>query len=404
MKICFITNLFPPFVVGGAEIVVDDLARQMQQMGHDVIVISTLPNYSPKTSVEIINGIKIYRFYPLNVYSAYRARNKIIFFRLLWHLIDIWNIHSFLMVRKILFFEKPDIVNTHNIPGLSSSVWAATKSLGILIVHTLHDYYLLCSKLTLFKGQICRKQCSECNLFSLFKCHYAKSIDAIIAPSKFILDYHLSRGLFFSIKKDVIYNGIAIDPRFVITQKDQKALIKFLYVGQVNQHKGVDFLLETYSRMPNSSILYIVGVGKSLLYLKDKYLKNENIIFLNYLSGREKASIFEQSDVLILPSLWLENSPKAIYEAYSYGMPVIASRIGGIPELVDEKQTGFLFLPGDASELAGKMTYLVDNPQVIERLRNNCLNYARKFSINEQAHKYLSFFNYIIKNKPQECR
>jgi glycosyltransferase involved in cell wall biosynthesis len=92
---------------------------------------------------------------------------------------------------------------------------------------------------------------------------------------------------------------------------------------------------------------------------------------MNEFDNQEIASIFQKIDVLVVPSLWPENSPLVIHEAFLTRTPVIASRIGGISEIVTDGVNGLLFNPGDVNELKEKMQYLIDNPDIIERLRAN---------------------------------
>ena len=128
MRICLVTNLYDPYILGGAEISVGHLAEQLAVEGHDILIITT----QPRTKADIdtgSEGITVKRFYPMNLYSLMDSKSKPGFLKPLWHAIDMWNPHSYVVTKKILQKFSPDIVNTHNIFGLSSSVWSAVHSL-----------------------------------------------------------------------------------------------------------------------------------------------------------------------------------------------------------------------------------------------------------------------------------
>ncbi|MEM4589046.1 MAG: glycosyltransferase, partial [Thermoplasmata archaeon] len=115
MKIVFISTLYPPKVMGGAEIVVEKITKELTKKGHKIAII-TLNRKKPK--LEARNNIKIYRI-PLNLYFLPDFHHQNIVKRIAWQLIDLVNIKSYLKVRKILEKETPDLVHIHNYKGLS---------------------------------------------------------------------------------------------------------------------------------------------------------------------------------------------------------------------------------------------------------------------------------------------
>ena len=119
----------------------ENISKQLSDKGHEVIVIAAKPTFDKSLSytVEERDGIKIYWFYPLNVSSFYNIAKKSPLMQGIWRLLDIWNIHSYYIVKKILTKEMPDVVHAHTPVGLSPSVFKAVKSLGIPLVFTLHD-------------------------------------------------------------------------------------------------------------------------------------------------------------------------------------------------------------------------------------------------------------------------
>ena len=150
MKICFISNLYPPFVLGGGEISVKRTAEGLVKRGHDVLVITTSPNR--KSLIEDINGVKVYRINPLNLYTMYNHQKQPEILKLIWHGIDLWNPHSYIVVKNILKKEKTDVVHINNFKGLSLSVFSAAKHLNLPLIFTARDHSLICPRANLLHG------------------------------------------------------------------------------------------------------------------------------------------------------------------------------------------------------------------------------------------------------------
>src|SRR5574341_1979203 len=119
MKICYISSFYPPLIFGGAEIYVKRVSEKLVQRGHEVVVITTNSAVSVRPLVEEKNGVKIYRIHPLNIYAIYNTLSKPALLKPIWYAIDLFNLHSYLIIRSILIKEKPDIVHVHNFKGFS---------------------------------------------------------------------------------------------------------------------------------------------------------------------------------------------------------------------------------------------------------------------------------------------
>src|SRR5437867_2174733 len=145
MKICLITPLFNPWNVGGAEKYVNTLAEELAKH-HEVVVITTTGPTPRKQDRSGCNP-KILEIKPLNIYSFYFSCQNLapirLSKRLLWLLFSMWSFSSFIQIRKILHAEKPDLIHTNGIKGLSISVFSLIKRMGIPHVHTIHDYELI---------------------------------------------------------------------------------------------------------------------------------------------------------------------------------------------------------------------------------------------------------------------
>ena len=140
-------------------------------------------------------------------------------------------------------------------------------------------------------------------------------------------------------------------------------------MGRLSPEKGCWTLIHAFEQLPNVQ-LKIVGTGPVEDSLRE-YIRNKgirNIEFLGFKSGEEKWQILRNSTCLVLPSEWYENFPITVLEGFMASKPVIASRMGGLPYIVEEGKSGLLFESGKANELAQKVQYLVDHPDEAARM------------------------------------
>lgn len=386
MKICLITNLYSPYVIGGTEKYVEQIAERLSE-NNEVIVIATKPFSdldSLKPSIEKKGGVKIYRFFPLNAYHTYFAKNTSAMKKPLFHFIDLWNPHSYRIIRGILKKEKPDVVHTHNLGGLSLSVFDVVKGLGMPLVHTLHDYALLCpNAMLLRKSGICKKQPLPCRIYKILKRTVSDSKpDIVIAPSQFVLDMHSRNGFFKNSRKAKLPLGIELNGR--INKKYGK--INILYSGQLSKHKGVHVLIRVFKQIKNSNIrLNITGKGIDESYFKRLARNDKRIIFHGFVSNEKLKELYRISNIFVIPSLWYDNSPVVIYESFANGAAVIGSDIGGIPELIDYGKNGFLFEAGNAYELRNILMSLANNPDKLKRVCKNAFEAGKKYGIKKHV-------------------
>lgn len=401
MKICLISNLYEPYLLGGAENYVGLIARGLSK-SDEVIVITTCPFACAGLKSRMANNgnIRLYRFTPLNIYHTYNAKQLPEYIKPLWHIIDLWNPHPNLIVKDILRKEKPDIVHLNNLGGLSLSIISAFKDLNLPYVYTIHDYSLLCPRATLLHGSgvICREKNPICRSYEHLKRNILGSPDIVTAPSQFVLDMHLRRGFF--AKSKAVKLPLGIDNQENGTrdrQPGKNGRISALYVGQVSHHKGVDILIDAFKEIASDCIkLDIVGKGPALEELCQKAADDNRINFHGFVSSRELAGLYRNADFLVVPSLWYDNSPLVIYEALSYGVPVLASRIGGMPELINNGYNGLLVDAGDLLQLKSAILELTNNRCELKRLSENALISSRKYGINEHLSSLRSLYREAI--------
>ncbi|MDL1957457.1 MAG: glycosyltransferase family 4 protein [Candidatus Desulfofervidus auxilii] len=372
------------------------------------------------------NGIKVIDFSMQNpknlssVYSSYFV-SYIDYYNVNGFLIKLKNalkfIHSPEAVRKIKLLiqkEKPDIAHLHNIyHQLTPSIIHPLKEQGIKIVLTLHDGKLICPTYLMLNKET--KPCLECQgryfykpflkncagsrlrgFLLMIEAYWHKffksydKVDLFIAPSQFLAEIVSQR-----IPREkivVLRNGIDLN-EYKPTYEDEKYV---LYFGRLSKEKGIEALLKAHQDIAKEIPLKIVGTGVIEDELKTKYPRAE---FLGYKTGEELKSIIAQASFVVMPSEWYENCSMAVLEAMALGKPIIASRIGGLPEQVEDGKTGLLFETGNVEELREKMLYLWKNRDLrIEMGREARKKAEREFSLKRHCEELLQIYKRLLQS------
>jgi glycosyltransferase involved in cell wall biosynthesis len=353
MKIGIITNLYPPYSRGGAENIVVRTVERLQELDHDVFVITGQPHWKrrgPKLGTASIE--RIYRFFPRNLYFVlddFRIPKPI---RLFWHIIDAISPYGATRVKKILKVESPDVVITHNLKGIGLAIPRAMQELGIPHIHIVHDLQLIFPSGLLYVGQE-KVRWYEKPWISFYQavCKYQfGKPDIVIFPSTYLTSFYREREFFMESRVLTLPNPA---PRFAAIERDGRldGPLRLLFVGQLEHHKGVDFLLDAIKDIKTDVQLIIAGEGTFSMRVKRLAEKDGRINYLGFVSLEQLINCFGIIDALVVPSLCYENSPTVIYEALNAGIPVLASDIGGVGELVEDKTNGILFHPGSKKDL-----------------------------------------------------
>ncbi|MGV8864880.1 MAG: glycosyltransferase family 4 protein [Pseudomonas sp.] len=375
MKVLVISNFFPPHVIGGAEIIAHHQALALQARGHDVRVLAGdnshgLPGYPIQT--EVFDGLPITRvsltyrdFAPTGNNVSHPAVERI-FLQMIAH----WH---------------PDVIHAHHMAGLSLGILQLARARGIRVALTLHDHWGFCMNSTRITTQntLCHDstQCHSCHahihnddvvLPQRMRQDYLRwqldAVDYFISPSQYLAGAYIANGI-PAERMHVIANGIELERFINTTPPAPGPRLNVLFTGYMGGHKGVPTLLEALALLPPERVhVDMVGDGHMLQSYKTELSRiapNVSAKFWGRLPNALIAERFAQAHVFILPSVCPENQPVTITEAMACGLPVVASRIGGISELVDNGNTGWLFEPGNAQELAERLRYYIDQPQQV---------------------------------------
>jgi glycosyltransferase involved in cell wall biosynthesis len=346
MKIAVINNLYKPFDKGGAEKIAETIVNDLKELNHDVFIITTKPKRikpekSTKDKIYYINS----EYYNLNRHS--------IIYRLFWHIVSFLDFKKMSQINEIFNKEKPDIVITNNIIGLSPLSFLTIKTKHI---HILHDIQLLHPSGLMFFNKEKKIETIGSRIYQGINKKIIGSPDLIVSPSSWLLKEYEKKNFFPNSEKIVLRNPTSIKKEENKERKEDD--INFIFIGQIEKHKGIFLLLRAWNKINEEKCnLTIVGSGSELKKIKEKY---KNITFTGKLNKEELKKELSKAHCLIMPSLCYENSPGVIYEASAFNIPVIASDIGGSVELVKEYK-GLLFEAGNVNDLKEKIEIIYKN-------------------------------------------
>lgn len=352
MKICLINNLYEPYGRGGAEQVVKTLAQGLKNAQHEVLVITT----AKSTKVDNLAGIKIYYIKPANLFWFGRINEKTALLRLIWHGLDMVNLSGRKQVKEILEQEKPDLVNTHNLKGISYLIPRLLRKMKIRHIHTLHDTQLInpMGLITVGKENNWRQTFFLTKLYGFLNKKLFNSSDKVISPSSWLLDFYKQRGFFPKSKLIHLPNPVSMEKG---KEKGENINRRnnFLFIGQLEEHKGILFLANSLKQSDLDFHLSIVGEGRDEKKLRGIIQDDNRFKMVGKVPHDKIGDFLNEAGYLIVPSLCYENSPTVIYEALASNTPVIASKIGGVSELIQENKNGLTFKAGDKDDLLTKI-------------------------------------------------
>lgn len=343
MRVLILHSRYLSGPVSGENRVVDDEARLLREAGHEVHVWTPSPE----------------AFGPLDRYRVAAGA--------------VWSHEAVRDVRELLRLHRPEVVHCHNLfPMLSPAVLRATNREAAVVL-TLHNYRLLCLPASFLRGG---KVCEACLgrlpwrgvVYGCYRGSRAASgalatsialhralrtfdqVDLFLAPSRFLRDKHLEAGFPAS--------RMLVKPNFAHQGSVRRGAGEyFLYAGRLSPEKGVATLLRAWRGM--TAPLLVVGDGPDAAPLRGQAPPHVN--FCGQVSGDRATELLAGARALLIPSIWYEGMPRIVLEAYAAGVPVIASRVGALPEILDEGVTGLLVPPHDTDAWT----------RAVERLRND---------------------------------
>lgn len=352
MNIVLVAVMYAPFPGGGAERVVRTQAEALAARGHAVHVL-TLGEPGSGIVHTDLDGVHVVRVDIQNLYYPGTCEPSTLA-RVAWHARDIVNLGAARIARKEIAALAPDIVVCHNIAGFSAAIWPAIRSLGIPIVQVLHDQYLRCLRSNMFASRRCTSPCMSCSAMRLPHRRLSRLPDAVVGVSRFVLDSHVDAGYFHDVPvRTFIHNASHIDTRGRLIPPRVGREIVFGFIGGLTEIKGIETLLSAFlARAQPNWRLRIAGTGEA------RYMKRLHAAYddprIAFLGRQDPADFFLNLDATVVPSVCDEALGNVVFESLIHGRPVIGSRRGGIPELLQDGVSGLLFDPDmpQALELA----------------------------------------------------
>lgn len=397
MRILIVSNLYHPHVIGGAEKSTRSLAEALVLRGHEVSVVSLNPERKYKTTE--IGGVKVHYLPVRNLYFPNQAGQSALT-RALWHSLDSYNPFMGASVGRVLNDERPDVVNTHNVCGLSASVWRAVKMRRLPLVHTVRDYYVLCSRSALYRhGKICSTPCPSCRVYSWPRRRLSRLVDVVTGVSHRVLDGSCQNGCFPEAEKIVVHNAFEPQLDNGTHRNGRNGDFQFGYLGRLHPAKGIDLLIRSFLKLPvGRAKLLIAGRGApeyeaSLRGLIDGHPAIRMVGFVG------PSDFFSRVDVSVVPSLWHEPAARVVLESVSHSVPVIGSCRGGTPELMGTG-TGWIFDPDEPGALTRALQHAIESRGELVAMSDRAGERIRQFSTEAMVNGYLKAYSSAInKNK-----
>lgn len=271
---------------------------------------------------------------------------------------------------------RPDVVHVHNtFPLMSPAIYWVANRLRVPVVQTLHNFRLLCpGALFLREGKVCEDCSGRLPWRGVVRGCYRESRPASAALAGMLVVHRAAGTWRNKVSRYIALNEfcrakfvagglpaerIVVKPNFVdFPAPAEVERAGFLFVGRLSAEKGVTALADAARQVPGVA-LRVAGSGPEASCLEGI----AGVAALGALDGSTVRAEMGRAMALVLPSIWYENFPRTLVEAYACGLPVIASRIGALAELVRDGETGLLFEPGNAADLADKLRWAQAHPQ-----------------------------------------
>jgi glycosyltransferase involved in cell wall biosynthesis len=403
MKILLTHKFFK--YTGGADVFFLEVGRVLEENGHEVAYFSTIDDESLPTP------------YAKYFIKAPDFKSKKFFNRALSFLEIPYNLKAKKNFSHLIDDFKPDIIHAFGIAThISPSIFDAAKKRGIPIVWSLNDYKHICPNYKLFQhGKIC-EECKGNKFYNcvINKCSHdsfiysmASAIESYVHSTLNIfrknVDLFLFASDFMALKTQDFWgestfkwNKLLNPFKIPVTVPKEEIGSYGLFFGRLIDEKGVDIFIEAIKYMPTLPFK-IIGDGPDLVKLQrlaEKY-NLKNIEFLGSMWGEELDKVLYNSRFVVVPSIWHENFPYVILQAFAAAKPVIGSDKGGIPELVAHQQRGLIYEAENSEKLADTIINLWhDQTSILEYGAN-----ARKYVVDN--FNDLSFYKSLISNYKQ---
>jgi glycosyltransferase involved in cell wall biosynthesis len=397
MKICLISAYFTPLEIGGAETAARRLAENFVARGWEVVVLTT---WNRDETVVLPSGIKVCRICTGATFFKNGRERVSVPRRWLWRLQSIFNFTVYRKTRRILEQEGPQLVNVHNFAPFSPAVFAAARSLKLPVVFIAHDYFPLCRHYSFEKnGRPCRGHCPACRLWGRWNRRYLRN-----APIIYLSDYSRSiyRRRLKASAEAVMANPVDLSDERITAIRGEKEsyrrgqrppAITWLFLGRLDPLKGIRTVMRGWEMLDGVGIkLRIAGDGPLAGEVLAWAAQRPEVEYLGVISGAKKHEELIVADGLLLPSRPTDVSPLVAAEALGYGIPVLGSDAGAIPELIRPGVTGWLCDSSDAGAFSRCIAEISRDPEHIRSMSADCFAAARERTYESYMPRIMAYF------------
>lgn len=416
LNILLCVHSFPTQRMAGTELYVYHLAKELIKKGHKVrILYPVLNNSSQNINImeerfEDIILAKMFLTQPKNIIEHFK------------------NEYAENVFNNYLASYVPDIVHFHHFLGISVSPLHACFEQNIPAIVTLHDEWILCEQLHYLQpdGGFCSgpettEKCTQCyinrhpefqstkfveSIFQSFShrqeylSEALKWINTLIVPSLFLKNELIKHNF---MHPKILHMPLGLHPFSTIPYKPLPNIIRLTYIGNINFTKGFDVLIKAFNFINSNNVeLNIYGKVQDETYFYNVMslnMKPYQVKIHGQYEPAELPEILSKTDLAIIPSR-SENYPFVVRECLHAGVPVIASNVGGIPEIIKNGENGLLFESGNFQDLASKIMLLIMNPKILINFRKNIKPVK---SISEDAVELESVYREILEKKKNVC-
>lgn len=410
MRILHITHQYPPDKVGGVELHTKAISQALTERGHAVAVFyrRNVPGHGISHHTE--DGVDIYAAWDG---MAGPARRFLLTF-------GGGFLHKAYL--QALSEFQPDLVHIQHLLGLPINIISSIRQCGIPFVITLHDFWWVCANaqlLTNYGRQICSGprlwlNCGHCVLARAgagafwptapllipLLAERARRLRAVlananvlIAPTAFVGEWYAAHGV-PPERIRVLPHGIESPEPFVRSSHLERP-VRFACIGGLSWQKGVHVVINAFNQLIGNAELWIAGesAADQAYAASLRLAANHRVRFLGRLSRQQVWECLAQVDALLVPSLWYEAFSLITHEAFAAGVPVIASRLGALAEVVHDGIDGLLVPPGDVDVWRDVLQQLIDDPTHLVMLSKGI---RRPLSLTQHVGRLIEIYEQVL--------
>lgn len=357
MKILLVHNYYRAGAPGGEDVVFRQERDLLSQAGHEVSCFTRsndeMDERRLSDRLEVVSGIR-------------------------------FSHRTFRELTAVIRSVRPDVAHFHNtFPLISASGYEACAIEGVPIVQTVHNFRIVCSTATHFRAGAPCEQCTPSDPWAAVRhaCYRGSRVASLVVASSIYrnhrararrdpVDMYLALTSFSArrlVTAGIPESRVTVKPNFVELLDDTSAAVKrdktFVFVGRLSEEKGVRFLLDAWRGLRDTSLV-LVGEGPLRVEL-EAYVRDNSlpVRFTGLLDREAVRDVLRTACAVIVPSMCFEGGvPLSLLEAMAAGTPVIASRLGGVPEFITDEVDGLLFEPGDTAQLVRQIRRLISDP------------------------------------------